>query len=114
MNKVRDAEIAELLRTCRERAKLSQQDLAVRLYIDQAIVSKVENGKLTPSYTLVRQWARATKSEDLIAMHMAGHADVTKKYQQLETAWKQAKSIFEAVSLMKIKPGRSKKNATST
>lgn len=85
-----DSNVAELLGVCRERAKLSQQELAKKLFVDQAIVSKVENGKLTPSYTLVKQWAEATGGADLLGMDFVGNS-----------GWKRLKSYEEQIDRIK-------------
>lgn len=83
-------ELAELLGVCRERAKLSQQELAKLLFIDQAIISKVENGKLTPSYALVKEWAAATNGAELLGMDFVGNS-----------GWKRLKSYEEQIDRIK-------------
>lgn len=71
---MRDTNVAELLSRCRERSKLSQQELADKLFVDQAIVSKVENGKINPSYVLVKAWAAATDGNDMLGMDFVGNS----------------------------------------
>lgn len=85
-----DSNVAELLSVCRERANLSQQELAKKLFVDQAIISKVENGKLAPSYTLVKQWAEATRGTELLGMDFAGNA-----------GWKRLKAYEEQIDKIK-------------
>lgn len=111
----RGTPIGELLKMGRERSGMTQEELARRLHIDRTVVTKIETGTMKqPSYVLVKEWAQVTNSMDLIEMDMTGGQDAAKKLRQLEMIVKQAKSIFETVSFMRIKQGRGKKNAAST
>lgn len=98
---MKDPEFGKVLKACRERARLSQEELAKLLMVDQAIVSKAETGKMAPSYALVKLWARETKSEDIIGMDLGG-TDGWKKLKQLEEFTKGLKSKLEAISFMRI------------
>ncbi|WP_438447444.1 helix-turn-helix transcriptional regulator [Gorillibacterium sp. sgz5001074] len=96
-----ETQINEVLRECRLRAGLKQSELAERLSIDQAVISNVERGKTPPSYTLVKQWARATRSTDIIGMDLGGN-DGWKKFRKLEEAVKHARTLLD-VSFMRIR-----------
>lgn len=87
-----DRNVAELLKLCRERAKLSQEQLAKKLLIDQAIVSKVENGKIQPSYTIVKSWAQETDGMELLGMDFAGNTG-WKKLRTLEERFEKIKDL---------------------
>jgi len=105
---LRDNQIGELLRICRERAGLNQRELAELLHLDRTTVTKIETGALPhPSYSLVKQWAAITKSEELIGMDLTGSRDGWKKLQQLES---QVSKIRELVNFM---VRRKKVNANS-
>lgn len=93
--------IADVLKECRQRAGLSQEQLAYRLCIDQAIVSKIENDKIPPAYELVKRWAKVTESVDLVEMDLGG-GKAWKKMRQLEEAAKSVRSIMESISLLKL------------
>lgn len=99
---MKDREIGEVLKVCRERAGLKQEHLAMKLGVDQSIISKVENGKLPPSYALVKMWAKSTNSTDIIGMDLGGN-DGWKKLKQLEELAKGFKSKLESISLMKVR-----------
>lgn len=94
------AEIHELVKLVRQRAGLTQQQLADRIYVDRSIIAKVENGKLNPSYTLVKSIAKATHSEDLISLDISGR-DGWKKLRTFEVAIGQIKSALEAMNFLR-------------
>lgn len=101
---MRDTNVAEILVLCRDRAKLTQQELADKLFVDQAIVSKVENGKIVPSYTMVKAWAQATGGSDLLGMDFVGQKGY-KRLKDLEDKFEQIKGILQ-VQFLRIKPRR--------
>jgi len=90
--RVMDSNVAELLKMARERAKLSQQELAKRLFIDQAIVSKVESGKLVPSYVIVKEWSKVTNAADMLGMDFVG-MEGWKKLKVYEDRFERIKEI---------------------
>lgn len=94
-----DAELAEILKNIRINAGLSQDELASRLYVDQAIVSKIENGKIQPAYSIVKQWAKVTNSTGLLAAHMAG--ENWRKQQRMESALKEMRTLLGSVNFMR-------------
>lgn len=95
-------DIHDLLRMCRNRSGLSQEQLAGRLFVDQAIISKVEKGKIVPSYVLVKQWAKETNSQDVIGMDFSG-LDGWNKFRMMEAAIIDVRKRLELVSFFRIK-----------
>lgn len=63
-------EIGTLMQACRERAELSQEQLADRLHRTQSFVSKVEKGRQTPDFPTVVSWAEETKSQEMIVAYL--------------------------------------------
>lgn len=66
-----------VLRACRERVGFSQEELADRLYIQQADVSRYENDRKEPSISLFRNWAKETQGEDVLVAFMCGMEGMT-------------------------------------
>jgi len=96
-------EIGKLLKECRLRKGLSQDQLAKALFVHRTTVTKIETGEIPqPSYSLVKEWAKLTDSLDMIGMDFAG-SEGWKKLQKLEKAMTQLKQTFELVNFMKRK-----------
>ena len=78
---------------------MTQQELAKKLHVDRTVITKVELGILkNPSYSLVKEWARATDSMDVIGMEFNG----IEGYQKLKTYKEKLDRIKEIVSFFKI------------
>lgn len=105
-------EIGEILRKGRVRAGLSQEQVAQALYIDRAIISRIETGVIpAPSYMIVKQWARVCKCEDLINIDLTGGTkDAMLELIHLKD---RLKKISELVSMMRVKTGRRKTRAAN-
>jgi len=102
---IRAKQLGELLRECRTAARLSQAELGNRLNIDRSVVSRIENGDISPSYELVKRWGIATNSRDVIGLEFSGAED-WKKVSMMKSAWEQIKTIANSVSFMR--KGRTK------
>lgn len=99
---MKDRELPEVLQACRKRAGMTQDELARKLFVDQAIISNAENGKLPIAYVLVKEWARVTQGEDLITLHLTGGKEGGwKKLRQLEQAFEKIKTSLDLVNFMK-------------
>lgn len=61
-----------VLRAARERQGLSQEELAHRLHIQQADVSRIENNRKEPSMTLFRDWTTLTQAQDVMVAFICG------------------------------------------
>lgn len=61
-----------VLRACRERIGLSQEELAHRLHIQQADISRIENGRKEPNIGLFQKWAMVTNSQDVLVAFICG------------------------------------------
>lgn len=91
--------IHEILKECRDRAGYTQEELASKLYVDRSTVTKIETGVVKqPSYSVVKEWARITNSEDIVGLDFAGN-DGWKRLRTMETAINQIKSAVELVSM---------------
>ncbi|MNR93439.1 transcription factor [compost metagenome] len=102
-----DQELGQVLRSCRERAGLTQEQLARQIYVDRTVIAKVETGSLNPSYMLVKDWARVTDSVDVIRTDLGGAASgkMIAKQRQMEDALKTVKAALSGISFMRIKKG---------
>lgn len=97
----------ELLRACRERSGMTQQQLASKLHVDRATIAKVELGIIKePSYTLVRQWCAATNGMDLMSIDFTGSADGWKKLRQLEELMRQMRTGLESIQFRRRQGGK--------
>lgn len=61
-----------ILKACRVRAGLSQEELADRLYINQSDVSKFENGTKEPTISLFQQWINQTQAQEVMVAYLLG------------------------------------------
>lgn len=61
-----------ILKACRVRAGLSQEELADRLYINQSDVSKFENGTKEPPISLFQQWINQTQAQEVMVAYILG------------------------------------------
>lgn len=65
-------EYGAILKACRERVGLSQEELADRLHIQQADVSRLENNRKEPSISLFQKWVTVTNSQDVLVAFICG------------------------------------------
>ena len=65
-------EYGEVFKECRLKRGMTQEELAHRLYIQQADVSRIERNKKEPTLSLAIKWAQVTGSEDVIAALIVG------------------------------------------
>ena len=65
-------EYGAILKACRERKGLSQEELADQLHIQQADVSRLENNRKEPSISLFQSWATLTNSQDVLVAFICG------------------------------------------
>ena len=61
-----------VLRACRERMGFTQEELAHRLHIQQADISRIENGNKEPHIGLFQKWATVTQSQDVLVAFICG------------------------------------------
>ena len=61
-------EIASTLITARRRAKLTQQQLAVRMSTTQTAIARMESGRHMPSMTSIQRYAEVTGSRVLLRL----------------------------------------------
>lgn len=64
--------VGAILRACRARAGLSQEELADKLYINQSDVSKYENDSREPTLSLATAWVNATNAPEVLVAFMYG------------------------------------------
>lgn len=65
-----------LLQKCRQKAGLTQDQLAMKLNRTQSCISKFEKGHKLPDIFTIMDWARITSAQEAIAMFVMG-TDVT-------------------------------------
>ena len=64
--------VGTILKACRTRAGLSQEELADELYINQSDVSKYENDTKEPSLSLALSWVNITNAPEVLVAFMFG------------------------------------------
>ena len=64
--------VGALLRACRERAGLTQTQLANRLHIEQACVSRVENDRKTLDMLTFQKWVNVTQAQEVVVAFLYG------------------------------------------
>mgnify|MGYP001954838053 CR=1 FL=1 len=65
------------LRACRERANMTQRELADILHMDEADISRIENGRKPLDAELFFRWIQATNGKLLMDVYMYGDQAVT-------------------------------------
>lgn len=92
--------LQDLLKRCREEANLSQEELAVILYVDRSYVSKVENGKIKSiTYEFVKKWGAATNRSELISMDFVGDNELWKRLAVYRMAFMQIKQGIDMLDI---------------
>ncbi|WP_408004841.1 helix-turn-helix domain-containing protein [Radiobacillus kanasensis] len=61
-----------VLKACRTRAGLSQEELAEKLHINQSDVSKYENDTKEPSMSIFQSWATNTQAQEVLIAFTCG------------------------------------------
>lgn len=61
-----------IMRATRERAGLTQEELAARLYISQSCVSKYEKDHKVPDLPTIMQWVNATNAKEVLVAFLCG------------------------------------------
>lgn len=75
-----------ILKACRNRARLSQEELAHRLHINQSDVSKYENGTKEPSISMVQAWTNNTQAAEVLVAFLCGMDGLTIMQSILDAA----------------------------
>lgn len=64
--------VGAVLRACRTRAGLSQEELANRLFISQSDVSKYENDTMEPHISTLQAWTTNTQAPEVLVAFICG------------------------------------------
>lgn len=75
-------ELGLVLKKCRLRAKMTQEELAEKLHLARSAVSKIENGKQALEANLMIDWVKATRSAE-VAVALIFGTDVLTVAQQV-------------------------------
>lgn len=60
------------MRACRERAGLSQEEMAARLHRTQSCISKFEQDHKVPDMPTMMQWVEATGAKEVLVAFLYG------------------------------------------
>jgi transcriptional regulator with XRE-family HTH domain len=93
------SEIGEFLKKCREKSKMSQDQLAKQFPCDRSIISKAENGHHTYPMPFVKRWCELTDSEDDLIAFLHGE-EKWRKYEAYENYYIQSKASIQFVEMM--------------
>lgn len=61
-----------ILKACRERAGLNQEELAFQLNMSQSDISKYENNFKEPSISTLQQWINQTQTQEVMVAFLCG------------------------------------------
>lgn len=75
-----------ILRACRERAGLNQEELAFNLNVSQSDISKFENNVKEPTISLVQAWVNNTQTSEVLVAFLCGIDGLGMMQQVLEMA----------------------------
>ena len=89
--------VGAILRACRERFGLSQEELADRLYINQSDVSKFENGTKEPPITLFQNWINQTQAQEVAVAYLIGIDGITILQNLLESGFTIVNTILGGI-----------------
>lgn len=64
--------VGAILKACRTRAGLSQEELASRLFISQSDVSKYENDTMEPHISTLQAWTSNTQAPEVLVAFICG------------------------------------------
>ncbi len=64
--------VGAILRACRTRAGLNQEELAHKLHISQSDVSKYENDAMEPHISTLQAWTNNTQSAEVLVAFLMG------------------------------------------
>lgn len=64
--------IGAIMQACRERAGLSQEELAEKLHRSRSCISKLENDKKTFDFQTVLAWVQTTGSQEVFVAFFCG------------------------------------------
>ncbi|MCF3941600.1 helix-turn-helix domain-containing protein [Oceanobacillus alkalisoli] len=74
-----------ILKACRTRSDLSQEELAHRLHINQSDVSKYENGTKEPTISLFQAWLNNTQAQEVMVAYLYGLDGIAIMQQLIES-----------------------------
>lgn len=75
--------VGALLRACRERAGLSQEELADRLNRSQSCISKYETDQKIPDIFTFLNWLQVTQAQEVAVAYLLGFDGLTILQQRL-------------------------------
>ncbi|WP_339314687.1 helix-turn-helix transcriptional regulator [Paenibacillus sp. FSL M7-0896] len=64
--------VGSIMRACRERAGLTQEDMGEEMQMDQATISRIENGRQTPDVSTFKEWVDKTQSQEVMVAYFYG------------------------------------------
>lgn len=64
--------VGAILKACRERQGISQEDLADKLHINQSDISKIENDNKEPTISLFNAWLHNTQAQEVAIAFLFG------------------------------------------
>ncbi|SDI18124.1 Helix-turn-helix [Alteribacillus persepolensis] len=78
-------EYGAILKACRKRAGMTQEELAERLHMGQSDISRYESDKQEPTISLFKAWTENTQSPEVMAAFLLGIDGVTMMQQIMMT-----------------------------
>ena len=87
-------EYGAILRACRKRAGLTQEQLAEKLHLGQSDISRYESDRQEPTISLFRAWIENTQSPEVMAAFMLGIDGLTIIQQVMTTVGNSVGLIF--------------------
>lgn len=69
--------LGAILKACRVRAGLSQEQIAAKLYISRSNISKLETDQLKLDVPTLIQWANVTNAKEVVVAFLMGVDGVT-------------------------------------
>ncbi|MDY0396813.1 multiprotein-bridging factor 1 family protein [Virgibacillus halophilus] len=64
--------VGAILKACRMRSGLSQEELAHRLFVNQSDISKFESDVKEPSISIFQQWMMNTQAQEVMVAFFCG------------------------------------------
>lgn len=93
-----ESDLADLIKTCRITANMSQAELAAKLNLERSYISKFENGALIPNGIIIKLIGKVTDCEELITSFFSPK-ETWQKIHRLKTLAGQVKSALEIAGI---------------
>lgn len=92
--------VGAVLKACRQRANLSQEDLAAALYVNQSDISKYETDVKEPTISVLNHWIQQTQTQEVMVAFLMGFDGINIMQQIIEVLPDLANTINSIIGVL--------------